>query len=135
MVSMLVDAIVAGAAAALQGSVESAAAPTLGRSNLSVVFEAPDGESWTIELVMPGGRPFAPGTYADAERAWFQADDRPGLAVTGAGRACNEVEGEVTILTAGRDADGKLRGLEALFTQRCDGSSALTGRLRLVRKH
>jgi hypothetical protein len=118
-------------------SLKSAAtAPTLGRSDLSVVFEAPDGESWTIELVMPGGRPFAPGTYADAERAWFHADDRPGLAVTGAGRACNEVEGEMTILTADRDSDGRLRRLEALFTQWCDGSSnALTGRLRLVRKH
>jgi hypothetical protein len=92
------------------------------------------GSNWTIDLSSASlGRPLAPGTYVDAQRAPFTDPNHPGLDVFGDGRGCNEVGGTFTIVDvqANSDPDGGLStvtSLTATFEQHCEkGSGSNTG--------
>ena len=85
-----------------------------------------------LDLSVPEGRQIEPGHYADAQRYPFQNAGLPGLALSGDGRACNEVSGEFTVTRIKRAATGRITSLTAAFTQACDGKSAtLQGAVRL----
>ena len=98
--------------------------------SLELSFGGP--ESWELDLSVPEGRQIEPGHYADAQRYPFQNAGLPGLALSGDGRACNEVSGEFTVTRIKRAATGRITSLTAAFTQACDGKSAtLQGAVRL----
>ena len=89
-------------------------------------------ESWELDLSVPDDRQFEPGHYSTAQRYPFQNAGRPGLALSGGGRGCNEVAGEFTIGKIQRDATGRIASLAADFSQMCDGEVAsLHGTVRL----
>ena len=81
-------------------------------------------DDWELDLAAPEGRALVAGTYRGATRYGFQRPGEPGLALTGAGGACNEVIGEFTVTRLLRDGDGRIRELAATFTQSCDGRPA-----------
>ncbi|MFJ4715976.1 hypothetical protein [Streptomyces sp. NPDC088785] len=96
------------------------------------VFAGNGDVDWTIEFAGAPGELLRPGVYRDAERAAFRTGRSPGLAVTGEGRACNEVYGEFTVYQVAHDADGQVTLLDASFTQHCEtaGAPPLKGRVK-----
>ncbi len=97
---------------------------------MELAFTGPD--SWELDLSVPDGSKIEQGRYMAAQRYAFEEAGRPGLSLAGAGRTCNEVSGEFTITMIARDASGKLAGLDAEFSQACDGSSkSLRGGVKL----
>ncbi|MGC2224009.1 MAG: hypothetical protein WA624_17500 [Methylocella sp.] len=98
--------------------------------SVELAFTGPD--SWELDLSVPDGSKIEQGRYMAAQRYAFEEAGRPGLSLAGAGRTCNEVSGEFTITMIARDASGKLAGLDAEFSQACDGSSkSLRGGVKL----
>ena len=103
----------------------------------AITLERPDPRSMTLRVPDPDGdweldftaaKPFAVTSYAGAERAGF-AKGRPGLAITGHGRACNEVRGRFAIINL---PSPQARMLALEFTQLCDEETApLTGRVEV----
>jgi hypothetical protein len=89
-------------------------------------------DSWELDLSSPDASGIAQRRYTGVQRYPFQDSGRPGLSLTGSGKACNDVAGEFTVTVIQRDATGKLTGLAADFSQTCDGSpNALRGSVRL----
>jgi hypothetical protein len=99
--------------------------------SLEISFAGADG--WELDLSSPGDAGgIARRRYSGAQRYPFQDSGRPGLSLTGAGKACNDVSGEFTVTAIQRDPSGHLTGLAADFSQNCDGSPrGLRGTIRL----
>jgi hypothetical protein len=86
-------------------------------------------------FVAPNSAVLAKGTYLNAQRYPFQAPGTPGLSVYGAGRGCNTMTGNFTVLQAVYDLTGKVKSLSVDFEQHCEGAPAgLFGSLRLNTK-
>lgn len=91
-------------------------------STISVAFEG--DEHWTLEFNAPRGQSLERGSYPNAQRAPFNNPLKPGLSISGAGRGCNELDGEFLIrdVVTGAAAGPELVAVE--FTQRCEGGRA-----------
>jgi hypothetical protein len=89
-------------------------------------------DDWELDLAAPEGGQLAPGTYGGAKRYPFQEGNEPGLSLSGAGRDCNEVNGEFVVTKLQRGGDGRVREFVASFAQRCDnGRQPLSGMVRV----
>ena len=86
--------------------------------------ETPSGVSWEIGLSTSDGERLTPRKYPRAVRHGFAPRGRPGLSVTGDGRACNDVQGEFTVREIAFRPDGLPRRLLATLQQYCDDKSA-----------
>ncbi|HEU4408667.1 MAG TPA: hypothetical protein VFS43_25630 [Polyangiaceae bacterium] len=88
-----------------------------------VTFHA--GNNWSVSLSTDSlGKPLDVGAYENAQRAPFTDPNRPGLAVSGDGRGCNEVGGSFrihAIRLGGRPNDGRVVHIRATFEQLCEG--------------
>jgi hypothetical protein len=92
---------------------------------VELTFAAHD--EWELDLAAPEGE-LALGTYSGAVRYPFQEGNEPGLSLSGAGRGCNEINGEFIINKLQRGGDGHVKELAVNFNQRCDnGRQPLRG--------
>jgi hypothetical protein len=96
---------------------------TFEAGEISLVFSG-DGEDWDANFAAPSGTYFERGMTITARRFFFQEANEGGIEISGDGRACNEIEGNIEVNEASFDADG-LIALELSFEQRCDGQSTL----------
>lgn len=88
------------------------------------------GDSWTLDFAPPSGQQLVPGTYLNVQRYPFQTAGVPGLSVYGAGRGCNTLTGQFTILAPG-GAPNPPNSFGADFVQHCEGAAAaLNGSVR-----
>ncbi|MFE9680787.1 hypothetical protein [Streptomyces sp. NPDC006285] len=86
-------------------------------------------ESWSALLTPPAGEQFAAGRTYRAERS--QGASVAGLDVSGNGRGCNTVSGELTVTKLARGDDGAVKAFAATFVQHCEGGGpALRGTIR-----
>ncbi|TFE41883.1 hypothetical protein E2553_35175 [Paraburkholderia dipogonis] len=88
--------------------------------SIEITFDGNDG--WELDIAAPTHEKLATKTYQRAQRYPFQDDGRPGLSLSGSGRACNEVEGKFTVDELDRDSAGKIVRLNITFQQRCVGT-------------
>jgi hypothetical protein len=91
--------------------------------------------SWSANFAAPFKQTLTPGFYDSATRFPFQANNTPGLAVTGAGRGCNVSGGRFDVLEAQYGGNGVVQSFDAIFSQYCEnitaqGTPALYGRVR-----
>jgi hypothetical protein len=100
--------------------------------NVTVSIDGNNGDWWFIELAAPRGTRLAPGRFVDAERAPFRTGRSAGVDVSGNGRGCNEIWGEIGVRQITFDKSGAIATFEASFLQRCEGpnSPALAGVVR-----
>lgn len=105
------------------GGVDSFSYVTVG-----VASANPMQGNWGLTFVSPRGTDFGVGTYTDAERAPFRSDGKPGIEISGEGRACNTIAGEFEVVDFQRDTDGGIASLSITFIQDCERSRS--GRLR-----
>lgn len=97
---------------------------------VSISFEGDD--SWTAEFTAPRQKPLTVGNYPNAQRTPFNNPLKPGMSVSGAGRGCNEIDGEFTIERIVAGPADRLRDLRLSFRQRCDGGQGeLTGTIEI----
>jgi hypothetical protein len=97
---------------------------------ISIYFEGDD--SWSLDFAAPRGKQLTQGRYEGAQRYPFNNPLKPGFSVSGAGRACNELDGEFVVKKIVLGASELLKELELEFKQRCDHSAAeLRGVLNL----
>lgn len=87
---------------------------------------------YNLEFAVPRGTSFAvPGSYGGATGNPF-SPTKPGLSVSGNGRACNRSSGAFEVLEAKFDGSGKVLKLAIDFVQHCElQSSALYGAVRI----
>lgn len=76
-------------------------------------------ESWTAILTPPDGEQFAAGHTYQAQRS--HGAGVAGLDVSGNGRGCNTVTGELTVTKLARGDDGAIKAFAATFVQHCEG--------------
>jgi len=96
---------------------------TFEAGEVSLVFSG-GGEDWDVNFAAPVGAFFERGMSITARRFFLQEENEGGLEISGDGRACNEIEGNIEVNDATFDSDG-LVALELSFEQRCDGQSTL----------
>lgn len=98
----------------------------------SITFFYNDPQNnWSVTLAAPNGETLTPGTYDNAVRAAFRADDQPGLDVGGDGRGSNTLTGSFTVLQAAYGSDGAVLRFDATFVQHSEGGKpALTGEIK-----
>jgi hypothetical protein len=102
-----------------------------GPGDIDITIGSQDN-SWELGLSTPNSQRFSEQHYIQAGRYPFAAPGQAGLALTGAGRACNQIKGDFTVTEVAYDTAGKLVHIAAQFRQRCDDESlALTGTLNL----
>lgn len=99
---------------------------------VSISFNTPNYEHWwNLDFAAPNGVPLTPGTYLNATRFPFQAENVPGLSVYGDGRGCNELTGSFQVLQLTYGPDDTVESFEATFEQHCEGAApALRGQIR-----
>jgi hypothetical protein len=86
------------------------------------------GGDLVLKLAAPAGRRFERGLYRFAEKADFRTGLAPGVDAVFNGVECAEVWGAFTISQIGYDASGKVKLLEATFSQGCaPGATLLVG--------
>jgi hypothetical protein len=101
------------------------------RNNGEAVAFMNGSDFWTADFSAPGGAPLQPGGYDNAQR--FADATHPGLDVFGAGRGCNTISGQFTVLSVSYGPYGYLQSLHLTFEQRCGVSTAaLRGEIDLV---
>lgn len=92
-----------------------------GPDSIAISVDSSDSH-WRVDLQAPKGQVLQQGTYTNAER--FNGPSIPGIAVTGAARACNQDYGSFTITTMELDANGQVKAFEATFEQHCETRTA-----------
>jgi hypothetical protein len=98
--------------------------------SIEITFDGKDG--WELDIAAPNHETLAAKTYQRAQRYPFQDDGRAGLSLSGAGRACNEVEGKFTVTELDRNGAGEVTHLNVTFEQRCAGAQqSLQGTVQL----
>jgi len=102
------------------------------RSTLFVqVHGGPYGETFNFEFAVPEGQRLKVGDYERAQRAPFQEPGRPGIAISGEGRGCNEVSGRFTIKDIQLEDRGRVSRLWLTYQHNCEGSGPpLIGEVR-----
>jgi hypothetical protein len=86
---------------------------------------------WSLSFAAPFDLPLQPGSYENATRWPFQAANRPGLDVSGAGRGCNQSRGRFEVLEVAYAPGGAIQRFAADFVQRCENFGApLFGSIR-----
>jgi hypothetical protein len=99
-----------------------------GRTHIGGVINGADGNWWSVDFDAPSGEIFTAGTTYAADRS--SSLGSAGMYVSGAGRACNQVEGEFTITHLTVNPDESLRSVGVDFEQHCEGfDPALFGTL------
>jgi hypothetical protein len=99
-------------------------------SNLAALSFA-GADSWTANFAAPGSAPLTPGVYTGAARYPFQPSNSPGMNISGAGRGCNTLTGQFTVLEAVYGTGGALQRFAADYEQHCEGGApALAGSVR-----
>lgn len=89
------------------------------------------GKWWHLYFASPWDTTLTPGTYLNATRWPFQADNVPGLSVSGEGRGSNGLTGQFTVLQALYDQSGRIVRFAADFEQHSEGAPpALFGQVR-----
>ncbi|MFJ9543380.1 hypothetical protein ACIRPX_39960 [Streptomyces sp. NPDC101225] len=76
-------------------------------------------EYWTALLTPPDGEQFEAGHTYQARRS--HGAGVAGLDVSGSGRGCNTVTGELTVTRLARGDDGTVKAFAATFVQHCEG--------------
>ncbi|HET7079255.1 MAG TPA: hypothetical protein VFM49_17615, partial [Chloroflexia bacterium] len=90
-----------------------------------VSVSAQGSDDWLVEFVPPAGQALTVGVYDRAEGAPFLSPRRPGLDISGAGRACNRLTGRFEILDLAYDrTTGVVTRFAAHFEQQCEGDTA-----------
>jgi hypothetical protein len=102
------------------------------RKNVNLSIQVGDiqrGMYWTLDFETRFlSYDLIPGIYDMAERAGIASPGHPGIAIDGAGRACDQVSGRFQVHDIDQQADGKLKHLLVSFEQRCDaGATPLVG--------
>jgi hypothetical protein len=100
---------------------------TVGTSSVSIIFHGDD--IWDLDFVAPLGQRVQLGSYDNATRAPFNSPTKPGLSISGAGRACNISNGSFRVRQIAYSESGAgLSRFVADFVQHCEGDvPALTG--------
>lgn len=94
-----------------------------------------DADFWSTDFAAPDNANLTKGVYPNAQRYPFQAPGFPGLDVSGAGRGCNTLTGNFSVLQATYDTAGNVKAFAADFEQHCEGSApALFGSVRVNAK-
>lgn len=100
------------------------------RNSITILFEGDD--HWTFVFSAPRSENLRVGIYSLAQRAGFHNPVKPGIAVTGAGRGCNEISGNFEIEDIVFSPEQTLERFVAEFEQRCDEANAkLTGEINV----
>jgi hypothetical protein len=90
------------------------------------------GESFSLTFQAANGRVLGPGWYPDAQRWPFQASGRPGMAISGEGRGCNQIAGNFEVRDIAWSPTGTLQRLWLIYEQHCEGGTrALFGEIRI----
>jgi hypothetical protein len=90
------------------------------------------GESFSLTFQAANGRVLGPGWYPDAQRWPFQASGRPGMAISGEGRGCNQIAGNFEVRDIAWSSTGTLQRLWLIYEQHCEGGTrALFGEIRI----
>jgi hypothetical protein len=90
------------------------------------------GESFSLTFQAANGRVLGNGWYPDAQRWPFQASGRPGMAISGEGRGCNEIAGNFEVRDIAWSPTGTLQRLWLIYEQHCEGGTrALFGEIRI----
>ncbi|WP_141561837.1 hypothetical protein [Micromonospora sp. WMMA1996] len=115
-------------------AVDTAARADWSAAGVRLSFGDGYSETWNFLAGQPGWAPvWQPGWYP----VGYGAAGNPvkaALSVSGNGRACNKVTGDLVVDTATHDADGALTALTLRFTQLCDDDpDPLRGMLRWSR--
>ncbi len=119
----------------LFGPKDSSVAITGTPDYVRVLVDRGTNESWRADLRAPHGQTFHPGVYANAERTGFQTGLAPGIDISGNGRGCNDLSGQLTIYAMQTDSAGNLTVFDALVQQHCQLAPAvLTATIRLNAK-
>lgn len=100
------------------------------RGGASLSFNGED--YWNADFGPPQGTPFTIGHYENAQRFPFADADRPGLAISGAGRGCNTLSGKFDVLQLVPDSTGGFSRVAIDYEQHCGGQApALYGEVRV----
>ncbi len=87
-------------------------------------------DDWSLILGGPGNTRLRAGTFTTSR---FGSATTAKLDVTANSRGCNETAGTLKVHSVWWRTDGKVGGLHATFTQRCDGMAGqLSGTLRYL---
>ncbi len=98
--------------------------------NARVRFNA-GSTNWDLKFRAANGATLTPGTYVDVQDFSGGSPTRPGMDVSGSGRACSNSTGSFTVHEIERGPDGLVSKLSVDFEQRCNnGAAALRGSLR-----
>ena len=92
-------------------------------SSLTLSF-AENGCDWELSFVASPGAPLRTGNFANAIRYSFADEGQSSIAITGAGRACNEVRGSFDVQDEKLNASGHVVAFTARFEQYCDDNKA-----------
>jgi hypothetical protein len=86
---------------------------------------------WSLGFAAANNAVLTPGTYTNATRLPFQSGG-VGLNVSGAGRGCNTLTGQFTVLRANYSSSTSVSAFAANFVQHCEGFiPALYGSVRI----
>jgi len=86
---------------------------------------------WHFEFTAPRNLPLVPDNYEEAQRFPFNAFPKPGLAVTGEHRGCNQVTGRYVVREAVYGPTGEVLSFAIDLEHHCEGfAPALWGVLR-----
>ncbi len=101
------------------------------QNSVQIVFQSDD--LWLTDFAAPTNLILKPGTYLNAQV--LPGPNTPELDVEGAGRGCNTITGNFTVLQASYDTSGTVKHFAADFEQHCEGASAaLFGSIRINSK-
>ncbi|MCP4367506.1 MAG: hypothetical protein GY797_05220 [Deltaproteobacteria bacterium] len=93
-------------------------------SENEIVLEiSANGDDWSFSLAAPKGEKFKKKVYMNVARYPFQEDNQAGLDVSGAGRGCNDIQGEFEIDSI--KYTGSIPSYISLsYMQKCDDEEA-----------
>ena len=98
--------------------------------HVRVLFRGED--TWSFNFAAPDGTGLTAQTYWDATRYPFNDPSVPGLSVSGAGRGCNTLTGNFSVLEVVKDVNDNFASLAVDFEQHCEGRlAALFGSVRV----
>lgn len=100
------------------------------RNSISIVFQGDN--TWSLGFAAPQEQTLNVGRYSPAQRVGVGNPVRPGIAIFGAGRGCNEVSGSFVVQDIAFGESDAPERFVAEFEQRCEnGSSVLRGEVNI----
>lgn len=92
-------------------------------AEISVSVQSKEGY-WLLKFAAPKGEKLHTGYYERVEPSSFRHNELPCLAVSSNGAECNEFSGDFTINQLVTDSLGAVTVFDAVFTQRCESTTA-----------